>query len=145
LCNLATDERDAGMRLAAVHESMQQGKASLGNMNRLQVMAMAAIANAPTAMGTMFGAHRLLPLPFNLVISNVPGPRKPLYMGGAKLDEFYPLSIPTVGQALNITVTSYVDSMEFGLTGCRRNVPHLQRLLTHLETSLDALESAVAA
>jgi hypothetical protein len=66
-------------------------------------------------------------------------------MGGATLDEFYPLSIPTVGQALNITVTSYVDRMEFGLTGCRRNVPHLQRLLTHLETSLDALEMAIAA
>jgi hypothetical protein len=66
-------------------------------------------------------------------------------MGGARLDAFYPLSIPTVGQALNITVTSYVDSMEFGLTGCRRNVPHLQRMLAHLETSLDGLEKAVGA
>jgi hypothetical protein len=66
-------------------------------------------------------------------------------MQGARLDAFYPLSIPTVGQALNITVTSYVDNMEFGLTGCRRHVPHLQRLLGHLETALDELERAVGA
>jgi hypothetical protein len=84
-----------------------------------------------------------LPPPFNLVISNVPGPKVPLWMQGARLDAFYPLSIPTVGQALNITVTSYVDNLEFGLTGCRRHVPHLQRLLTHIDASLDELEAAV--
>ena len=142
LCNLATDQRDPGMRLTMIRESMQQGKDSMASMNRLQITAMSSIAMAPIAMGTMFGAHKLFPPPFNITISNVPGPKQPLYMGGARLDAFYPLSIPTVGQALNITVTSYVDSMEFGLTGCRRNVPHLQRLLTHLETSLDGLEAA---
>jgi hypothetical protein len=124
---------------------MQDGKDSIAAMSRLQITAMSAVAMAPLAMGTMFGAHKLFPPPFNLVISNVPGPKETLYMGGARLEEFYPLSIPTVGQALNITVTSYVDNMEFGLTGCRRNVPHLQRLLGHLETSLAELELAVAA
>jgi diacylglycerol O-acyltransferase / wax synthase len=145
LCNLATDEPDAASRLAAINASMQHGKEIMAEMSRLQVTAMSAIAMAPLAMGMLFGAHRLLPPPFNLVISNVPGPKQPLYMAGARLDEFYPLSIPTAGQALNITVTSYVDRMEFGLTGCRRSVPHLQRLLTHLDDSLDELELAVTA
>jgi diacylglycerol O-acyltransferase len=44
--------------------------------------------------------------------------------------------------ALNITCNSYADDMAFGLTGCRRTVPHLQRLLTHLDTELTALEQA---
>jgi diacylglycerol O-acyltransferase / wax synthase len=48
-------------------------------------------------------------------------------------------------QALNITVTSYVDNMEFGLTGCRRSVPHLQRLLTHLDDALSDLVKATGA
>jgi WS/DGAT/MGAT family acyltransferase len=144
LCNLATSERDPATRLAKISESMQQGKDGIASMSRLQITAMSSVVMAPLAL-SMFGAHKLLPPPFNLVISNVPGPKQPLYMGGARLDAFYPLSIPTVGQALNITVTSYVDSMEFGLTGCRRNVPHLQRMLTHLETSLSRLEKAVGA
>jgi diacylglycerol O-acyltransferase len=54
----------------------------------------------------------------------------------------YPLSIPIDGMALNITCTSYDGQMDFGLTGCRRTVPHLQRLLTHLDDSLVGLERA---
>jgi WS/DGAT/MGAT family acyltransferase len=145
LANLGTDQRDPALRLGVITASMQQGKELLASMSRLQVMGMSAIAMAPLAMSAFFGINRFLPPPFNLVVSNVPGPKRPLWMQGARLDAFYPLSIPTVGQALNITVTSYVDNMEFGLTGCRRHVPHLQRLLGHLETALDELERAVGA
>ncbi|HWB67029.1 MAG TPA: wax ester/triacylglycerol synthase family O-acyltransferase [Mycobacteriales bacterium] len=140
LCNLATDEPDPHRRLEAIQRSTRQGKQMLAGMSRLQITAMSALAMAPLALGMVPGAHRLVPLPFNLIISNVPGPRRPLWMCGAQLEAFYPLSIPTNGQALNITVTSYADHMEFGLTGCRRTMPHLQHLLAHLETSLAELE-----
>jgi hypothetical protein len=79
------------------------------------------------------------------VISNVPGPKRPLYFNGARLQGIYPLSIPTIGQALNITVTSYAGNMEFGLIGCRRSVPHLQRLLTHLDDALEELVKVTGA
>jgi diacylglycerol O-acyltransferase len=52
---------------------------------------------------------------FNLVISNVPAPREPLYWNCAKLDALYPVSIVLDGQALNITMTSYLDKLEVGL------------------------------
>ncbi|MBV8347847.1 MAG: WSD1 family O-acyltransferase, partial [Mycolicibacterium sp.] len=80
---------------------------------------------------------------FNICISNVPGPREPLYWNGARLEGIYPLSVAMNGQALNITLASNVDSLDFGLVGCRRSVPHLQRLLEHLETALKDLEQAV--
>jgi hypothetical protein len=122
---------------------MRAGKEMLASMTPLQIYAVSAVAMAPMAMSSFFGINRFLPPPFNLVISNVPGPKVPLWLAGSRLDAFYPLSIPTVGQALNITVTSYVENMEFGLTGCRRHVPHLQRLLGDLESSLTDLETAV--
>ena len=81
--------------------------------------------------------------PFNVIISNVPGPREQLYYGGARLDGSYPLSAILDGQALNITLVSNADTLDFGLVGCRRSVPHLQRLLAHLESSLKDLERAV--
>jgi hypothetical protein len=55
----------------------------------------------------------------------------------------YPLSVPVHGQALNITCTSTVDEIAFGLTGCRRSLPHLQPMLDHLDDELCALEQAV--
>jgi diacylglycerol O-acyltransferase / wax synthase len=63
-----------------------------------------------------------------------------LYWNRAKLVGLYPASIVLNGQALNISVTSYQRQLHFGLVGCRRTVPHLQRLLGHLETSLTELE-----
>ncbi len=69
----------------------------------------------------------------------------PLYWNGAQLQGVYPLSIPMDGQALNITVTTYVDHVEFGLTGCRQRVPHLQRLLGQLDDTLEELAKVTAA
>lgn len=79
------------------------------------------------------------------MISNVPGPRNPLYWKGAQLDGNYPLSIALDGQAMNITLANNADNLDFGLVGCRRSVPHLQRMLSHLEDSLKALEVASGA
>lgn len=143
IANLATDQADPGSRLAAIGESMQEGKQTLDGLSVLQVTALSALAVAPLALSSVFGANRLLPPPFNLVISNVPGPGAPLWWNGARLDAIYPMSIPVTGQALNITVTSYVDNMEFGVIGCRRSAPHLQRILSHLDTALSGLEQAV--
>ncbi|HET7310018.1 MAG TPA: wax ester/triacylglycerol synthase family O-acyltransferase [Mycobacteriales bacterium] len=145
LCNLATDLTDAGERLRAIHTSMQRGKELFAGMNQLQATALSAAMMSPVLLEQVPGGiARLMPPPYNLVISNVPGPKNPLYWNGARLQGVYPLSIPLTGQALNITVTSYAGNMEFGLIGCRRSVPHLQRLLTHLEDALADLEKAAA-
>ena len=145
LCNLATDVSDAGERLAAIHTSMQRGKDLFSGLNQVQATAISAAMMLPLLLEQVpGGVARLAPPPYNLVISNVPGPKNPLYWNGARLQGVYPLSIPLTGQALNITVTSYAGNMEFGLIGCRRSVPHLQRLLTHLEDALADLEKATA-
>jgi diacylglycerol O-acyltransferase len=143
MCNLATDLADPGDRLAAVHHSMKEGKEALSTMSPMQIMAMSALGVSPLAIWPLLRLTGSVRPPFNLVISNVPGPREPMYWNGARLDGLYPLSIPLDGQALNITCTSYSDAIAFGLTGCRRTVPHLQRLLGYLEDELEALERAV--
>jgi diacylglycerol O-acyltransferase len=142
MCNLGTHLTDPAARLAAISASMTDGKAAMAGMSAVQIMAMSAIGVSPLALAPLLGVQNLLRPPFNLVISNVPGSRSPLYYNGARLDGLYPLSIPVEGQALNITCTSYSDSLAFGLTGCRRSVPHLQRMLGHLDDELLLLESA---
>lgn len=143
LCNLATDVADPVTRYEQVRTSMRHGKQTFDGLTALQVMLLSALVIAPLAAAGVPGAVRMTPPPFNLVISNMPGPKRPLYWNGARLRGLYPLSIPIDGLALNLTITSYVDSVEFGLTGCRRRVPHLQRMLGHLEVALAELETAI--
>lgn len=145
MCRLGTDLADPAQRLATVRASMQEGKESMTGMTPSQVMVMSALGLSPLALYPLLGLTGVVRPPFNLVISNVPGPRRPMFWEGARLDGLYPLSIPLDGQALNITCTSYSDKLAFGLTGCRRTVPHLQRLLTHLDHELAALEKAAGA
>lgn len=143
LCNLATDTGDPVVRLDRIHESVLRGKRTFAGLTPLQATALTAAMVSPLLAPTLPGGT-MLPPGFNLIISNVPGPPRPLYWEGARLRGVYPVSVPLDGQALNITVTTYAGSLEFGLTGCRRSVPHLQRMLTHLEDSLDELERAVS-
>jgi diacylglycerol O-acyltransferase len=144
LCTLATDLPDAGDRLTAIRTATRAGKRAYAGLSPLQITVISALAMAPLALAPLPGLARLSPPPFNVLISNVPGPRRPLYWAGARLEGAYPLSIPYDGLALNITATSYDGALQFGLIGCRRSVPSLQRMLTHLDTALSDLEKATA-
>ena len=145
LCNLATDIVDPAKRLDAINTSMRDNKKVFAELPRTQALALSAFLMGGIALGLVPGFVSSAPPPFNIVISNVPGAREPLYWNGARLDGNYPFSIALDGQALNITLTNRADHLDFGLVGCRRSVPHLQRLLTHLEDSLAELERAVCA
>jgi diacylglycerol O-acyltransferase len=142
MVRLGTDLADPADRLESVHRSMRAGKEALGSMTPNQILAMSALGMAPSIVIPMLRLNGIVRPPFNLIISNVPGPRTTQYLNGARLTGTYPVSVPMQGMALNITCNSYADDMCFGLTGCRRSVPHLQRLLTHLDTELAALEKA---
>jgi diacylglycerol O-acyltransferase len=143
MCQLGTDLADPADRLDGIHRSMTDGKAALSSMTPAQILAMSALGQAPAIVAPMLRMQGIVRPPYNLIISNVPGPRAPHYWNGARMVGTYPLSIPINGMALNITCTSYDGRMCFGLIGCRRTVPHLQRLLTHLDDELTRLENAV--
>ncbi|WP_028643115.1 WS/DGAT/MGAT family O-acyltransferase [Nocardioides sp. URHA0020] len=145
MVQLGTDLADPADRLAAIHTAMVDGKEALSTMTPIQIMAMSALGQAPAIAAPMLRMSGLVRPPYNLIISNVPGPRTTQYWNGAKMVGHYPLSIPINGMALNITCISYDGNIGFGLTGCRRTVPHLQRLLSHLDRELVALERAVGA
>lgn len=143
LCRLATDVADPSERLARIQASMLAAKKTMRGRTPLQLSAIGMLTSiGPSGLNVIPGFTAAAPPPYNVVISNVPGPRERLYWQDAELEGWYPVSMPIEGQSLNITVLSYGDNLEFGLIGCRRNVAHLQRLLGHLEDSLAALEAS---
>lgn len=140
LVNLATNEPDPAERLRRIRQSGHAAKENLQGRDPMTIAALSAVVAAPIGLGLVPGSSAINQ-GFNLIISNVPGPKDPLYWEGAKLVGIYPISVPLDGQALNITVLSYADNMEIGITGDRRAVPHLQHLLGYLEDALVELES----
>ena len=82
--------------------------------------------------------------PFNLFISNVPGPNIPLFYAGCRLLGYYPLSAIADGQGLNITVCSLSGQLHFGLIADRELVPDLDVMMDYLAEELDVLTEAVS-
>ena len=82
--------------------------------------------------------------PINMVISNVPGPKAPLEVAGARLVSIYSMGPILEGIGLNITVWSYCDRLNFGIVSCREFMPDLWSLTDHLQDALEELKKAVA-
>jgi diacylglycerol O-acyltransferase / wax synthase len=142
LASLATDVADPVERLEQVKASMDAGKARLAGMTQAQLIEYAALLLAPLAVQQTLRIGVVGKPLFNVIISNVPGPREPLYWNGAALSGMYPLSAVADGYALNITLVSYADNLEVGITADRAALPRVQRLIDHLEDALAELEAA---
>ncbi len=141
LANLGTEVADPTLRLERVKASIEEAKCRYKAMSPAEILNYTALMMAPAAVQLLTGLAPGLQ-PFNVIISNVPGPKEPLYWNGARLTGMYPVSIPVDQVALNITLTSYAGHLEFGLTACRRTLPSMQRLLDYLEHGIRELEVA---
>lgn len=140
IAELATDEKDPVDRLHRIHEAMREAKrmqqATPATMmtDWTEIAMPALLAQAARIAHRTKILDRLNP-PFNVIISNVPGPRDPLYLGGAEMLTYYPVSAITDGQGLNVTVVSYRDHLDFGVIACRELVPDLWALDEAFEES----------
>ena len=139
--DLATNVGDPIRRFRKIKASMEAGKAMFQEMSPseaslfLQLIQLPGLALVPLGLATRFP-------PYSTVISNVPGPRQAMYWNGARLEGIYPASIVTEGIAMNITLVTYDTQVDFGVIGCRRSLPQIQRMIDYLEDSLVELEDA---
>jgi len=149
IAGLPTNLDFPAQRLAAVHQAMgvakeQHGAIPAGLLADVSEFAMPIMANQAWRLSARL---RLLERvnPSNIIISNVPGPNVPLYLAGAELQAYYPVSAIVDGQGLNITVMSYRGTMFFGLVACRELVPDLDLLAGYLRAELDEMLADVTA
>ncbi|TRW89005.1 wax ester/triacylglycerol synthase family O-acyltransferase [Mycolicibacterium sp. 018/SC-01/001] len=145
LAPMGTDIADPVERLHTITAATSAAKAQLQNMSPAAIIAYSAALLAPAGTqiaGALTGVQAPWPYTFNLCVSNVPGPREPLWFNGSRLEATYPVSIPIHGMALNITLQSYADTLNIGFVGCRDRLPHLQRLAVYSGEALAELEAA---
>ncbi|NNC98957.1 MAG: wax ester/triacylglycerol synthase family O-acyltransferase [Gammaproteobacteria bacterium] len=140
--DLATNIADPLKRFAAIRASMAAGKDLFKGMKPNEAALMLQLLQTPGLLLMPLGLMSRFP-PYTTVISNVPGPRETMYWNGARLDGIYPASIITEGIALNITLVTYDQNVDFGITACRSTLPQVQRLIDYMDQSLIELEEAI--
>lgn len=141
--DLATDEADPVKRAKRIHGSMEHGKAHMRRMSGLGRAIYSGLVSGPGNMLAIMGLSESIPPSHSLFVTNVPGPKKPMYFGGAKLKELYPFTIILHGQALLVGVVSLPDKMCFSVVACPDSLPSSQRLAVLLPEVLLELEAAV--
>ncbi|MGW6422524.1 wax ester/triacylglycerol synthase family O-acyltransferase [Nocardia sp. NPDC055053] len=140
LATLATDIDDVRDRVSAIVASTVAAKQHMSRMSGAAVMAYTAMLMAPFGASLVLGvSSRITPM-FNVVISNMPGPSKPLHYNGMTLEEWHAVSIPLDGQALNITILSYANRLNLCVTACATSLPHVQRVAPYCGAALAELE-----
>lgn len=138
---LGTNVPHTRTRIKEVMDYMGEQKELYGSMNKMELAAYSGLALAPVFAQISTGKVPNLQT-VNLVLSNVPGPKEPLYMNGLEVDGMYPVSLPLNQLAVNFTMLSYNGQMNLGITGCRTRLPHLQRMMDYMHEALDDLEIA---
>ncbi len=145
LANLATHLEDPKARLEAIRASAGNAKAitvkakSIIPMDFPSLGAPWLLAAIARAYGYAQGVKAFPPLA-NLVVSNVPGPQAPLYLAGARMLSWWPVSIVEHGLGLNVTVQSYAGSLDFGFVAAKRAMPDVRKLAAALYDAHEELK-----
>ena len=144
LTDLATNVADPLERLRAILAGTAAMKRQMGTLRGVIPTDFPSIGSPwlISGLASLYGRSRIanrLRIA-NVAISNVPGPQMAVYLAGAKMLDYYPVSIVAHGLALNITVQSYMGQLCFGLIACRRAVPDVHELAAHMRHALEALK-----
>jgi WS/DGAT/MGAT family acyltransferase len=151
ICSIATNIEDPKARLEAIIAQSTKSKemshplrALMPQVSNISMLGAPILVQILALLYSRSSLSDVLPPAANITVSNVPGPRQTLYASGAELLHIFPVSISTHGLALNITVQSYRDQLDFGFIAGANIIPHVQVLCDMLPGEFAALEAAFA-
>ena len=151
ICSIATNVEDPKTRLETIIAQSTKSKemshplrALMPQVSNISMLGAPIMVQILALLYSRSNLSDVLPPAANITVSNVPGPRQTLYAAGAELLHIFPVSISTHGLALNITVQSYRDQLDFGFIAGANIIPHVQVLADTLPEELAALEAAYA-
>ena len=151
ICSIATNVEDPKTRLETIIAQSTKSKemshplrAMMPQVSNISMLGAPMLVQVLALLYSRSGLSDVLPPTANITVSNVPGPRQTLYAAGAELLHIFPVSIATHGLALNITVQSYRDQLDFGFIAGANILPHVQVLCDMLPGEFALLEAAYA-
>jgi WS/DGAT/MGAT family acyltransferase len=137
IVDLPVTDRTALMRLDRVHQAMERAKAS-GQVAAADAITRLSGIMPPAGVAALTRAQAVM-RPFNLVVTNIPGPQTPLYLLGRRLVELYPQAPLAANQGLSIAALSYDGKLGFGLLADRQRIADVDVIARGIEASMDEL------
>jgi WS/DGAT/MGAT family acyltransferase len=151
ICSIATNVEDPKTRLLTIIAQSTKSKeishplrALMPQVSNVSMLGAPIMVQILALLYSRSSLSDVLPPTANITVSNVPGPRQTLYAAGAELLHIFPVSISTHGLALNITVQSYRDQLDFGFISGANIIPHVEVLCGLVPEEFAALEAAFA-
>jgi diacylglycerol O-acyltransferase / wax synthase len=151
ICSIATNVEDPKARLETIIAQSTKSKeishplrALMPQVSNVSMLGAPIMVQILALLYSRSSLSDVLPPTANITVSNVPGPRQTLYAAGAELLHIFPVSISTHGLALNITVQSYRDQLDFGFIAGANIIPHVEVLCGLVPEEFAALEAAFA-
>jgi diacylglycerol O-acyltransferase / wax synthase len=146
-CSMATDIDDPIERLGVIHEHTKHAKEQLkaigaDTLTNWAEFAAPAVAGLAARLASRVKIMDRITPPFNVTVSNVPGPPFDLYSGGARLEANYPCGPINEGAGINMTVISYKDQLDFGLVACPDLIDDVWFIADALVDTLEELKVA---
>jgi WS/DGAT/MGAT family acyltransferase len=142
MVDLAPSEADPYARLRDIGFTLRNVRNQVDGVPPVAVAQYTAVLAVLLELMQLFKLHKMLPPIADTLVSNVPGPTRPLYIKGAKLEQMVPISTLLPGMQLNITLYSYSGTLHFGLVATT-GMEHLNDLASYIEDSFAELEEAV--
>ena len=140
--SLGTELADPRARVEVIKASVAEAKTHLNEIPTAAVDLYTSLTMGRFIASQVTGLGAVGKPMFNVLISNVPGPREKLYYNGAEVLGLYPLSVLQSGQVVNITALSYDTSVNVAFTACPSGLPHIQHLALHCADAFDELAAA---
>lgn len=151
ICSIATNVEDPKTRLETIIAQSAKSKeishplrALMPQVSNVSMLGAPIMVQILALLYSRSSLSDVLPPTANITVSNVPGPRQTLYAAGAELLHIFPVSISTHGLALNITVQSYRDQLDFGFISGANIIPHVEVLCNMVPEEFAALEAVFA-
>jgi diacylglycerol O-acyltransferase len=135
--DLPCDAADPVDRLLRVHAATRAGKAA-GRPDGADTV-MRALGFVPRPIQALAAHAAASPRAYNLVISNIPGPREPLYMRGCRLERAHPVIPLSERHALSIGITTIGSTAGFGVYADRKRIPDADLLAERIDLGVDEL------
>jgi hypothetical protein len=129
-------------RLQTIAANTRTAKAELKGLGKEVAYAYAVMAFAMSETLTIARPESWGLLPANMLVSNVRGPERPMYLNGARLEALFPVSTLIVGIGLNVTFMSYAGQMILGVTANGSSMPEVESLGRFVDEAYAALETA---